>query len=132
MKKLIASIVILLFFSTGAMATDSVKDSLSAWLKNVSYKLKMVTKGKGDAREGKRAIAGVKGAEQKGDEELYWKELSISDAELTLMEKALEHIEKGNKKKAIENMERLLKDYPESPLAEDARKGLKLLKAEER
>ncbi len=132
MKRLVVFAILMLFLSAGAMASEGIKDALSVWLKNVSHKLKMVTKGKDDKKENREAIAGVKGAEQNVDEGLYWKDISISKEELTLMEDALEHIEKGERKKAIENMERLLREYPESPLAEDARRGLKLLKAEER
>ncbi len=130
MKKIVVAIMLLCFLVTGAVAGDT-RGSLSLWLKNMYHKLKMVTT-KEDKKEDKRAVAGVKGVEQRTDEELYWKELVVSDEELSLMESALEHIEKGERKKAIEKMEKLLKEYPESPLAEDAKKGLKLLRAEER
>ncbi|GAB4435622.1 MAG: hypothetical protein OHK0040_06830 [bacterium] len=74
------------------------------------------------------AIAGVRGAEEKEEETLFWfgKDMVTKD-ELDLFKAALDKAESGDKTTARQNFQSFLNKYPKSALAPDAYEILKTL-----
>ena len=131
MKRFAVALLIVLFASGGLYASGG-STTIGGWLKSISHKLKLIKPQDGASKKAKDAVAGIKGAEQPEQDGLYWKEVRLSPEEVRLMESALKDIKSGDNSKAIERLSRLVRQYPDSPLADDARRGIKLLKAEGR
>jgi TolA-binding protein len=75
------------------------------------------------------AVAGIRGAEEKNSDELYWagKE-AVTKEELDLFKSAFDRAEKGEKEQAKSAFEEFLLKYPKSPLAKDAHEMMAALK----
>ncbi|TAN63135.1 hypothetical protein EPN18_03190 [bacterium] len=123
MKRLIVSAVALVFMLSG-MAWCAEKN-LDQWLKSVSGKLSSSSKAK---KHKETSVAGVKGAEEKSGEDLYWKKGSVPEAEADEFSKAVTLVEAGKNAEAIVAFENFKKKYPASQLTRDADDGLKFLK----
>lgn len=74
------------------------------------------------------AVAGVRGAEEKEEESLFWfGKDTVTKDELDLFKAALDKAESGDKTTARQNFESFLNKYPKSALAPDAYEILKTL-----
>lgn len=114
-----------MFFFVAGAAYGEPKDS-DRWIKTMVNKLGVASSK--DKKDKRSAVAGVKGAEEKSDEGLYWKKEGISEKEAEAFSAALRQAEEGNKDKAVEGLEAFLKEHPASPLANDAKEGIAVLK----
>lgn len=75
------------------------------------------------------AIAGVRGAEEEREEELYWAgKDSVKKEELENFKIIIEKVEKGDKETAKKDIEIFLIKYPRSALAKDILELLDILK----
>lgn len=123
MKKILAVLIAVIFVAGACYAAEKRQEQ---WMKSVASKLGVASAK--DKKATRTSVAGVKGAEEKSDEELYWKKLKVSENEAKAMKNALLLAQDGKNKEAIEALEKFLKDYPKSPLARDAKEGIKALK----
>ena len=114
--------LLMLAFTTPAVAAEG---SLSRWLKSVVHKMGVFKAKKKDRVVS--SVAGVKGAEDAGDE-VYWKKWDVSVEETDAFDAAIKYAQEGEVDKAIDKLEAFVKDYPESPLAADAKEGIAALK----
>ncbi|MBI5887230.1 MAG: hypothetical protein HZB82_00770 [Deltaproteobacteria bacterium] len=127
MKKML--VVIAVFFMLQGVeplqgAGQAAGQSLGQWIKTTAGKIDLSSR----ARKRKpSAVAGVKGAEEKLDEGLYWKKESVSDEELGELKAAVSLASDGKNAEAKAAMEGFIKKHPASPLVKDAEEGLKLL-----
>lgn len=121
MKKIFAVIAVFFMLAGGGHAAEQ---TLGQWVKTTASKIDLSSK----ARKRKpSAVAGVKGAEEKLDEGLYWKKESVSDEELGELKAAVSLASEGKNAEAKAAMQGFIKKHPSSPLAKDAEEGLKLL-----
>ena len=125
MKKLILAVLTLSVFAFVATADAG---GFGTWIKNFAHKLKMFSSSSQSAN--RTAVAGVKGAEGEVDDGLYWKKSDVTDEQVADMTKAIGYAGEGNKQKAADSLAAFVKKYPDSPLSDDARNGLALLKNE--
>lgn len=131
MKRCISTALILFMFLTFGQATfgqtSGVEKSLSWWLKSIAYKLKAISK---ESKESVTAVVGVKGAENEDTDDLYWKEVELSESEFKRFKEAEGYAQEGKTDEAIKTLEAFIKDYPTSPLIKDAEEGVEILKAQ--
>lgn len=127
LKRIAAALVAVAFMSGGALAAEA--KGLSYWMKSTGSKIQgMQKKAKKDT-----ATAGVKGAAEKANDDLYWKEAgAIREEEVKAMDAAIALINDGKNDEAVAALEKFIADNPKSPLKADAQEGLKLLKAEKK
>jgi hypothetical protein len=123
MKRLIVSAVAMVFMLSGT--AWCAEKGVNQWLKSVSGKLSSSSKTK---KHKETSVAGVKGAEEKSGEDLYWKKGSVPEAEADEFSKAVALVEAGKNVEAIAAFENFKKKYPASQFTSDADDGLKLLK----
>jgi len=116
-------------FITSATGFAAEKNSLSFWVKNTGSKLQSVSK-----KNKNTAVAGVKGAAEKADDDLYWKgkKPDVDEEEIDALEAAVELVSKGDLDAAIKELEAFIAKYPDGALTPDAKEGLKALKAEKK
>lgn len=89
----------------------------------LSDKVKAKLKGLEMSGSGQKttSVAGIRGAEQKDDDKLYWSgKEKVSQAELESFKVAFAETEKGDKIAARKAFEGFVRSYPDSPLAKDA------------
>ena len=127
MKKLILLLIPLLMIAFADPDPSYGAGKLSRWIKSVVHKMGVFKAKKEDRVVS--SVAGVKGAEDEGDE-LYWKKWDISVEETDAFDAAVGHAQEGHTDKAIEGLEAFIADYPESPLVADAREGIEALSEE--
>lgn len=121
MKKMLAAAAVFFVLAGGGYAAEQ---TLGQWIKTTANKIDLSSR----ARKHKSsAVAGVKGAEEKLDEGLYWKKESVSDEELSELKAAVSLASEGKNAQAKAAMEGFIKKHPSSPLVKDAEEGLKLL-----
>ncbi|MEK7680301.1 MAG: hypothetical protein AAB356_08920 [Deltaproteobacteria bacterium] len=125
MKKHLA--LLLMFFFIAGIAYGESKDA-DRWIKTMVNKLGVASSSAKEKKDKRSAVAGVKGAEEKTDEGLYWKKEGVSEKEADAFSAALKQAEEGNRDKAVEGLEAFLKEHPASPLANDAKEGIAALK----
>lgn len=123
MKRILA--VAAVFFVL-AGAGYAAEQSLGQWIKSTANKIDMSSK---DRKHKSSAVAGVKGAEEKLDEGIYWKKDTVSDEELGEFKAAVSLAEAGKNAEAKAAMEAFIKKHPSSRLVKDAEEGIKLLSA---
>ncbi len=79
------------------------------------------------------AVGGVRGAKDTAADGLYWKSeernLQVDETELGAFKQALDLVVAGRRAEAQAGFEQFLVAYPQSGLAEDARKAIETLKA---
>lgn len=81
-----------------------------------------------DSRKAKTAVAGIRGAEEKEEDTLFWSgKDSVTKEELDLFNVGLEKSEKGEKAGAKSAFQIFLNKYPKSVLAPNAFEILKTL-----
>ena len=81
-----------------------------------------------DGRKATTAVAGVRGAEEKEKDDLFWSgKDSVTKEELDLFNIGLEKVEKGEKVGAKSTFQIFLNKYPKSALAPNAVEILKTL-----
>ena len=125
MKKILLAITLMLPLASLQAGDRSFKD----WLKDLDAKLRRVE----DKRRNQlTAAASVRGAKQDEGGKLYWKgrkkSQAVSVEELDAFRRAVDLAQAGKSAEAQEGLEALLTAHPGSPLEEDARKTLALLK----
>ncbi|HHL40153.1 MAG TPA: hypothetical protein ENJ37_06575 [Deltaproteobacteria bacterium] len=98
---------------------------LMSWLKSMIARFDSHSRGKS---RHSTSVAGVKGAPETVDDDLYWKG-PLSDTEINAFMEAISYIENGDNETAARKLETFVNDYPDSPLAADAREGLRLLRS---
>ena len=121
MKKMLGAAVIFLALAGCGYAAEQ---TLGQWIKTTANKIDLSSK---DRKRKPSAVAGVKGAEEKLDEGLYWKKESVSAEELSELKAAVSLASEGKNAQAKAAMEGFIKKHPASPLVKDAEEGLKLL-----
>ncbi|MCK5235627.1 MAG: hypothetical protein KAR06_01470 [Deltaproteobacteria bacterium] len=124
MKKLllILSIMVAVVFS----ANHASAGGLDYWIKSITHKL--WSSSSSDKDNKRTAVVGVKGFAQEEDSELYWKDGKLpTEEEVDDFSVAVDLIKEGKFDTAEKKLKAFLKDYPESPLADDAKEGLEAL-----
>lgn len=125
MKKTAITAAIAAFFLISGAAWSAEKN-LDQWVKSVSQKISGSSKEK---KHKETSVAGVKGAEEKSGEDLYWKKGAPPESEADEFAKALSLVQEGKNAEALTALENFKKKHPESPLAHEADEGLELLKS---
>lgn len=98
--------------------------SLGQWIKTTSNKIDLSSR---DRKHKASAVAGVKGAEEKLDEGIYWKKESVPDEELSELKAAVSLASEGKSAEAKAAMEGFIKNHHASLLVKDDEEGVKLL-----
>ncbi len=132
MKKKTWSVLIVLlavmFVSSGAPCAE--KDSFWDTLR---LKLHKITPAK-KADVTTTSVAGVRGAKNDSDSDIYWKGKdksgAVTEEELKKFNLAVETKGQGNNEQALKQFEEFLNVYPQSPLRVDALKALEKIKIE--
>ena len=79
-----------------------------------------------------RAIGGVRAAKNRAVEDLYWKDeaagIAVREDELDKFKSGLRFVKNGRVQKARETFKAFLKEFPDSRLAEDARRAVAQLR----
>ena len=106
---------------------------LSAWFKELQKKIDIIAPRK--SLPVSTGVAGVRGAkDDNGRSKLYWKgkkgEEPVTEAELAEFKEALDFAARDDKANAARELEEFMKQYPDSALIPDAKKGLDMLKME--
>ena len=125
MKKVLA-VIAFVFMLAGV--SHAAGQGLDQWVKTMANKIDLSSK---ERKHKPSAVAGVKGAQEKLDEGLYWKKESVPDEELSEFKAAVALASEGKKEDAKAAMEQFIKKHPSSTLVKDAKEGLKLLNAGE-
>ncbi|MFA5517324.1 MAG: hypothetical protein WDA20_13680 [Desulfuromonadales bacterium] len=77
------------------------------------------------------AVGGIRGAQDQSADGLYWKgeeeEILVAEEEYARFQEAYQAAIAGNKEEAKTKFQAILTDFPQSPLAEDARLALQQL-----
>lgn len=121
MKKIMALAVISFILSA---AQYSGAADAGSWLKSATHRLGKVKKERPKRPSG---LAGVKGDEKGSASAIYWKEDKVSGDEAALFEEAVMLAEDGDLPGAAERLREFVEKYPGSPLAGEAREGLKII-----
>lgn len=128
MKKLIFLLIPLVMLVFVDPDPSWGEGGLNRWIKSVVHKIGVFKAKKKDKVVS--SVAGVKGAEDEGDE-VYWKKWDVTDEETDAFDAAVKHAQEGHMDEAVKGLEAFLADYPESPLVADAKDGIEALTAEE-
>lgn len=136
MRKLPILIIVALFLSAGAaMALEEQRPAdkntgFMEWIKTLQRKIETMAPKK--TMPMGTGVAGIRGAKDDEKAKLYWKgkkgEDAVTEDELIAFRSAVELAEQGQKDASIKGLEDFLVRYPGSPLTEDARKTLDMLK----
>lgn len=128
MKKAALIIMVLLLAAPVSFASDSK----NSWLSELKKKIEKLVPSKKTSKT--NVVGGVRGGAENTIEALYWKgkeeEITIGDAELKAFKAALQTALNGKSQKSIGQFEDFIAQYPESPLSNEAKKTVKLLKGQ--
>jgi len=127
MKKILgAAAVFFVLAGVGPLqgAGYAAEQTLGQWIKTTANKIDMSSN---DRKHKSSAVAGVKGAEEKLDEGIYWKKESVPDEELGEFKAAVTLASEGKNAQAKSAMEGFIKKHPSSALVKDAEQGIALL-----
>ncbi len=128
LKQIGVALVAIAIMSGGAFAAEA--KGLSQWMKSTGSKIQGMQQKK---TKKETATAGVKGAAEKADDDLYWKEAAaVKEGEINALDAAIALVNDGKNDEAVTALEKFISDYPKSPLKADAQEGLKLLKTEKK
>ncbi len=135
MNKILSVVIVLLLSNGTVLAQEQEKGvgtRITEWLKGLKHKISLITPKK--VIPVSTGVAGVRGAKEDEQVTLYWKgkksEEAVSEEELAEFKKALESVETGDSGKAVEELEKFMKKFPDSALIPDAKKTLDIVKAE--
>lgn len=140
MKKLLMVIISALLL--GAGAAGALEEQRSAdknagfmeWIKVLQRKIETMAPKK--TMPMGTGVAGIRGARDDEKAKLYWKgkkgEDAVTDEELIAFRAAVDLAAQGKQEEAIAGLESFLEQYPGSPLTEDAKKTLEMVKAGEK
>jgi len=132
-RKLAIVFSMLVLCVTTATAQEKKESGFSSWCKELQKKISTIAPRKGLSVS--TGVAGVRGAkDDSGKSKLYWKgkkgEDPVTEEELKEFKEGLAFAEAGKITEAIQQLEEFLKQYPDSALVPDAKKGLDMMKAE--
>jgi TolA-binding protein len=140
MKKLpIASIVMFLLSIGAAAALEEQKpmnkqEGFMEWIKVLQHKIEAMAPKK--TMPMGTGVAGIRGAKEDEKSKLYWKgkkgQDAVTEEELIAFRSAVDLAEQGKRDAAIKGFEDFLARYPGSPLTEDAKKTLEMVRAMEK
>jgi TolA-binding protein len=135
MRKLIISLGLIMLVAGMAPAQKAEQkgSGFSSWLRDLQKKIDAIAPRK--SLTVSTGVAGVRGAKDGNNKDkLYWKgkkgEEPVTEAELAELREALAFAEKGDAAAAVKELEEFMKQYPDSALIPDAKKGLDMLKME--
>jgi TolA-binding protein len=116
-----------------AQKAEQKESGFSSWLRDLQKKIDAIAPRK--SLPVSTGVAGVRGAKDgNSKDKLYWKgkkgEEPVTEAELAEFREALAFAEKGDAAAAVKELEEFMKQYPDSALIPDAKKGLDMLKME--
>lgn len=135
MRRLTILIIVALFLGAGPAA--ALEEQRSAdntgfmnWIKALQRKIETMAPKK--TMPMGTGVAGIRGAKDDEKAKLYWKgkkgEDGVTEDELIAFRSAVELAEQGQNDASIKGLEDFLARYPGSPLTEDAKKTLDMLK----
>jgi TolA-binding protein len=132
-RKLVIVFSMLVLCVTTAPAQEKKPSGFMSWCKELQKKIDTISPRKGLSVS--TGVAGVRGAkEDSGKSKLYWKgkqgDDPVTEEELKEFKEGLAFAEAGKITEAIQQLEEFLKQYPDSALVPDAKKGLDMMKAE--
>jgi len=134
-KRLFVLIIVIGMCCSAAVAQEQenkVGPRISEWLKSLQQKIAQIAPKKAVPQT--TSVAGVRGAKESASTKLYWKgkkgEEAVTEAELEEFKEGLDLAAKGDSAAAITELEKFLKQYPDSALVPDAKKTLDMVKAD--
>jgi len=132
-KKMLVLIVMFGLCCGTALAQEKKPgNSMAEWLKGLQQKIAKITPKKTLPQS--TMVAGVRGAKEESQTKLYWKgkkgEEQITEEELSEFREGVDFAAKGERARAVHELEEFMKLYPDSALIPDAKKTLDLVKAE--
>lgn len=120
-KNILLSLLIVIFFNVGQAKTQQ-----SHVIERVKEKLKGFKAT--ETIKKSTAVAGVRGAEEREEETLFWfGKDTVTKDELELFKSALDKAEKGDREMARQALQSFLNKYPKSVFSPDAYEILKTL-----
>lgn len=135
MNKFLTILIALMLLCGTALAQEQEKrpgPRISEWLRGLRNRIALIAPRK--AVPVTTGVAGVRGAREDERVSLYWKgkkgDEPVSEEELAEFRKALESAEKGDSENAVKELEKFMKQFPDSALIPDAKKTLDIVKAE--
>lgn len=128
MKKVLLFLVAFIVF-VGYVPLSHAEGDFRSWLKTMVVKFERISEKK-KTKTPTQSVAGVKGAAESAEDELYWKgdESKLTNEEIALFNKGLKQLSEGKNKEGKKTLKGFVKKYPESPLADDAKEGLAYIK----
>lgn len=138
MKKLLSMILPVLVLSAVAVIAAEQKpadrsEGFMDWLKALQRKIELMAPKK--TMPMGTGVAGTRGAKDDEKAKLYWKgkknEDAVTEEELIAFRAAVDLAVQGRQDEAVAGLENFLAEFPGSPLTEDAKKTLEMVKDEE-
>ena len=119
--------------SAAAQKAEQKESGYSSWFRDLQKKIDVIAPRK--SLNVSTGVAGVRGAkDENGKAKMYWKgkkgDEPVTEAELKEFKEAIDFAAKDDKANAVRELEEFMKQYPDSALIPDAKKGLDLLKME--
>ncbi len=132
MKKIFMLFLGFFLIASVSFADDKKTDKdLSFWEK-LRKKIEMITPKK--KLPVTTAVGGVRGIKNESADTLYWKGtedgVAVSEEELEIFKTAIQFAEEDQVKESMAIFEKFIKDFPDSPLCEDARKAVAIIQTE--
>ncbi|HTG02238.1 MAG TPA: hypothetical protein VK654_16780 [Nitrospirota bacterium] len=133
MRKIILCVIVAVgLCGTPAAAQEQTNTGFLDWIRGLQKKISQVAPKKSVGVT--NSVAGVRGAKEDAALKLYWKskrgDEPVTEEELAEFKEALDFAAKGDKARAIHELQEFLKMYPDSALVPDAKKTLDLAIAE--
>ncbi len=135
MKKMPIVVVSALFLSVALAGAAEEKaaeksEGFMSWIKTLQRKIEAMAPKK--TMPMGTGVAGIRGAKEDEKAKLYWKgkkaEDAVTEEELIAFKSAVDLAAQGKQDEAIKGLENFLARYPGSPLTEDAKKTLEMVK----
>ncbi len=120
-------LVVFLIFVLSLPLLSSAEDGGNGYWERLKNKLAHISPQKKGAAT--TAVGGIRGSKDQSGDTLYWKgeEEIVAEDEYARFQEAYQSAAAGKKEEATAGFETFLKDFPQSPLCEDARLALKEL-----
>jgi TolA-binding protein len=139
MKRILAITVATLWIIAGTVLAQEQKpveknEGFMEWLKALQRKIETITAKKSMPLS--TGVAGIRGAKDDEKAKLYWKgkkgDEAVTEEELAEFRSAVDLAAKGETAAAVRELDEFITRFPNSPLAQDAKKTLDMVKGGEK
>lgn len=120
--------VLLIFVCVNSYAEDGGK--VDKWLRELTTMVEKIVPKKTETHN-TTAVSGVRSADQRRDDQVYWrgKKENITEDEISEFKAALESAQQGQKEEAINKFREFIRQHPQSGLSRDAETTIEKLNA---